>query len=48
MVSDSSPVLCRPGQAHVWSYLGEKSQMYACTLCAFRIHKRDLKEATDA
>lgn len=44
----TDPFLCKPGQAHAWSYLGERSQLYACTLCAVRITKRELKEATDA
>lgn len=42
------PFLCKPGQAHAWSYLGEKSQLYQCTLCAVRTSKVDLKRATDA
>ena len=52
MASDKSKqvdaFLCKPGQAHQWTYLGEKSQLYSCFLCAVRISKQELKGATDA
>ena len=44
----TDPFRCPGGTAHVWSYLGERSQLYACTLCAGRISKKELKESTDA
>ena len=34
-------------QPHQWRYLGKVAQEYHCVICALRVPKAALKEATD-
>lgn len=39
---------CPTGSAHVWTYRGKPSQIYACSLCAITVSKTKLQEVSNA